>query len=888
MAIEATIVTKVDNTQAVNAQVGLRKEIRLLRDELEKLDEGTEEYQRTFNRLSTAMKTQQDRQMALRTSSGDLGDIIGNTTKTIAGLAGGFQAAQGAMILFGVESEDLQKALVKIQAAMSFTQGIAQLENLTKSIPALINNVKGYFRQIGETTQTIQSGSKVVGDTIVGMSTKTVGSNIAVATSIGGVSDTLTQETAVLNLNINTQKAKIESDLAFIKVQISKKNAIIEAKEAEKASDVFDYDTERLDEQLKTHREELKKLTDTQSIYEKELKGLDAQTKSVSDSTEKLGNTVNKTSSGFKGFAINILKTLGVMALISVAIAAIVDAYKTFTDNVDKNTEAIDLNGERMLVNKGVAENLINVTEEYNKEANKSFGEAIGKYQLLKAAWLDLKTAQDKREFLKNNIKTLNDLSTSAFGASKEINTITEAQDFLIYRSSEFRRAMIKNAEIMAYQSALVKLNSDLFVQRAEADAAYAKLSLDNSKENQKAAKAASDKWYATYLTLENLKGKISKLDLENIKLGVFGGGSGGRGDKKPEVEEEWIGSASTAKEVFEELPSIWDIIEQKRVEYSRRSTQEILDDYDNMFKSEQLNKANKFNELLIQQYEEVAKKNFWYYWFTPTDDLQNQIDRSNRIIQDAQSNIAFRIDENTMLLQQLKNLDLTAEKRAEIEAKITENERVNVEDRVRIAEEEFIKRRAINENLMAISEEGFNAASSSFQAIIDNNDAAFEETRANLEAQYEQGEITKEKYDKQLLKAQQDQNEKNKKWQAGIAMIDGLVGAGKALSGAMELGPIAGPIIGGIQAAAIIASTAATIKKIYAQRVSDSGASSSNASVSATAASAINAPLNYSANVLTQSQEAQLNKPTKVYVVESDITEAQNKNRVIVSESTF
>lgn len=59
---------------------------------------------------------------------------IGNV---VQGLAGGFAAAQGAAALFGSESEDLQKVLVKLNAAMALSQGVAQLEGLMDSFKAL-------------------------------------------------------------------------------------------------------------------------------------------------------------------------------------------------------------------------------------------------------------------------------------------------------------------------------------------------------------------------------------------------------------------------------------------------------------------------------------------------------------------------------------------------------------------------------------------------------------------------------------------------------------------------------------------------------------------------------------------------------------------------------
>jgi len=45
-------------------------------------------------------------------------------TASLSGVAGGFGAVQGAMALFGAESEDVQKTLLKVQSAMAISQGL--------------------------------------------------------------------------------------------------------------------------------------------------------------------------------------------------------------------------------------------------------------------------------------------------------------------------------------------------------------------------------------------------------------------------------------------------------------------------------------------------------------------------------------------------------------------------------------------------------------------------------------------------------------------------------------------------------------------------------------------------------------------------------------------
>lgn len=47
-----------------------------------------------------------------------------------SGVAGGFAVAQGAIALFGGESEDVQRALVKVNAAMSILQGLQAIQNI--------------------------------------------------------------------------------------------------------------------------------------------------------------------------------------------------------------------------------------------------------------------------------------------------------------------------------------------------------------------------------------------------------------------------------------------------------------------------------------------------------------------------------------------------------------------------------------------------------------------------------------------------------------------------------------------------------------------------------------------------------------------------------------
>lgn len=106
----------------------LKKEYKELQGELSKTKEGSDEYIQSLKKLG-----------AVKDDIGDLRDTISALnpegkvaafTKVAGGIASGFAAAQGAAALFGAESEDLQKSLLKVQAAMAFAQGIKDVTAL--------------------------------------------------------------------------------------------------------------------------------------------------------------------------------------------------------------------------------------------------------------------------------------------------------------------------------------------------------------------------------------------------------------------------------------------------------------------------------------------------------------------------------------------------------------------------------------------------------------------------------------------------------------------------------------------------------------------------------------------------------------------------------------
>lgn len=61
----------------------------------------------------------------------------------LEGVVAGFAVAQGAMGLFGVESEGVQKALLKVQSAMAILQGFQSIKETLPAIKGLKNSIQG-------------------------------------------------------------------------------------------------------------------------------------------------------------------------------------------------------------------------------------------------------------------------------------------------------------------------------------------------------------------------------------------------------------------------------------------------------------------------------------------------------------------------------------------------------------------------------------------------------------------------------------------------------------------------------------------------------------------------------------------------------------------------
>ena len=190
--------------------------------------------------------------------------------------------------------------------------------------------------------------------------------------------------------------------------------------------------------------------------------------------------------------------------------------------------------------------------------------------------------------------------------------------------------------------------------------------------------------------------------------------------------------------------------------------------------------------------------------------------------------------------------------------------------------------------------------------------DASYKEQSDIIAGQLERGLITQEEADKRSKDLQDKANkekdkagkkafEDNKKLQIAMAIISGLQGAVQAFTGAMSLGPIAGPIVGGLLAAAVGALTAINVSKIKGTQYSSAssgggggspaiGGASSASSAQATPSFNLFGQGNNANTVGPGAQQGNNNMTVQVnsQVSVSEINDVQNKVAVQESRATL
>ena len=139
---------------------------------------GSEEFQRAAARVDDLDDSIKEVNISVQAI--DLEGKVEVIGRIAQGISGGFQVATGAMALFGTESEEVQEALLKVQAAIAIGQGVNQLVEGTKAM-------RGFAIAIGLTTGAQEANAVATGAATVATGAQTTATGAAtVATRVLG------------------------------------------------------------------------------------------------------------------------------------------------------------------------------------------------------------------------------------------------------------------------------------------------------------------------------------------------------------------------------------------------------------------------------------------------------------------------------------------------------------------------------------------------------------------------------------------------------------------------------------------------------------------------------------------------------------------------------
>jgi hypothetical protein len=197
-------------------------------------DTASAEYQGLLTKVGQYRKVQIQTDLAVDAAATTMGQKLGGA---LTGATGGFSAVQGVMGLVGGESEQLEKALLKVQSALAIQQGV---QGIREAIPA--------FKQLGKSAMTALKGIKTgIAATGVGLLVIAIATLVAywddIKEAISGVSAEQRQLNVLADADLQTQKDKLEaigsqdnilklqgkSERDILKLKIAQTDAVIES-----------------------------------------------------------------------------------------------------------------------------------------------------------------------------------------------------------------------------------------------------------------------------------------------------------------------------------------------------------------------------------------------------------------------------------------------------------------------------------------------------------------------------------------------------------------------------------------------------------------------------------------------------------------------------------
>lgn len=859
---------KATNDAARRNELG--KQIDELNDQLKELDASTGNFQRNVGNYPKEMGKMQEatKETAVACKSfqqqmSEMNESIEPTKqkfeavgKISSGIASGFAVVQGSMALLGVESENLEKTFVKLQAAMALMQGIKGLGDLVEGV----GKAKVAFQGLGDKVKTV---SKAMGKTgWLAVIMLVVTAVTALVAHLKKKNQEIKDGTSALR-EYNKVSAQAQSSVAgeILKVQMLNKIA--------------------------TDNTET---TENRNIAAKELcrlMGIQANNANI------LAVEEGKLQSKIDGVTASMIK----QAIAAAQMEKLTELYKKYVDlqngEVDFSFWEKAAAGFKTILGNSIIGTIMGTT-----------GAAEGAKSLV-GSWA--KQLEDAKTAYTNFAKTLTTNTDAkdllaALGLTEDGNKTTgDGVTTVAKKVEEVTKAIQKSIEEIA--------NADI----AHIDRVYARKIAQAKLDADTKEKAAKEEYR---LTLERENEKLEVLKDAIVEARNF-----------EETNQKAIDELKT--KVAEQEDKVAKTTNKKKKATEEEKLKTLKDSLKAAEEAQKQNNVITNNLIQDKADQEIAIEQLKY---AELERLRNEaLEKERKAIADANGRLAFEHQLSMRQLaidspssQETKNRNVGALLGlGELDAQKAEKTQREIDNEYYIqayeAEQTFLQEKLrLNQEFLAKTTDAetklqLEQVIADTQLQIDEGMYAEKERLRQLDLQKEQEKQQKTQAifnaslqaTSALLNGIADAYEetqnredvsdaekvKNAKKVKGLriaaATIDMLQGATTAFATAMQLGPIAGPIIGGINAAAVVASGVANIAKI--KNTKEDGSGSGGASVTpANTAFATELPATYTRQITGASEIDALNQDQRVYILESDIQASNKRVQVRESESSF
>ena len=827
MIIEEVKIQTNDSTKTVRE---LKQELKELKDQLLDTAKGTDEYNSALKRSIEIQKELKDKMVEVNKSAIDFDQVVGNVTKTMTGMSGAITAATGALSLFGTQNEEAKKKITDTMSSLvDITQGLSKMDDGAKAFDELTEATDTTSKTMSEMSGAVTSTTESL--SLLNTQNKEVNKSVTETTTSlknmnQGLEDTsskastgnktvkeLRQELKDLKDQLlNTQKGTEEYSEAMQKAANIQKELKDQMLEVNNSAMDFGQKVGNITKTMSGLSGAITAATGAMSLFGVENE--EAQKKITATMTSLIGITqgLSKLDDGVKAFrrltiainasskSLNLFKT----ALISTGIGALVVVLGSVIAYWDEFTEAIGLSSEKMEHLGDVAKGVFNVITSSLKGISSALGKMIkGDF---KGAW----------EELKDGFSVVNNFNEGV------ANSQAKREEEMTKKAKEEadKRAKIAEDEYKKRIAAAEKL------ARYEKEMAEAKLRGDEAEKYSEESRKIQERYFERMFT-------IYKKDSEEYRNLVL---------EKEKWLQDWENHfmAEAKKEEDEN---------QKRLDDEKKTRQNILNNFYESLKSEEVLLEERYNTLI----EAARKEN------KDTTDITEWYEKEKtRIIEDE------------------------AKKRGEV----LRTEQEIYQSYLLYGEENLIGNRL---DLMEIE---YKMAIEAAQKLGEDT-LKIDEKYAKLKKQlwgntYRQlGSSVGD-----IIGSISDMMDEGSEEQKGLAIaattIQMLVGIQTALSGVWTTHTGVWDIaLAAAQAASIAASGMATISKINQVKPDGSGSGSAASVPSVSIPTVINTSSDF-----TQSVDGAMTRSTitdqRVYVLEHDITETQNKVEVAEQRATY